>query len=157
EQAVVQHAVPFPVEVRLAEDRLPGEAHHVVARRVGAASEQGQHLEVALPLIKRKDERLHDAQRAGGIARVSPRLEEMRAGDRARSACGVRTRIVPSSATQCSEAGGWKAGRPTRARSVATGPWRVRTWTAARDCREGGAASNGSRSPPGAPSPTPPL
>ena len=77
----MQDAVPFLVELGLAQDWFPCLAHDVVAGTILAPDHQPQHFDGTSTAEQREDQRLDDAERAADGARVSPRLEVMRAGN----------------------------------------------------------------------------
>ena len=77
----MQDAVPLLLELGLAQDRLPGFLHDVVAGTILAPGNQPEHLDWASSAEQREDQRLDDAERASDCARVSPRFEVMRAGN----------------------------------------------------------------------------
>jgi hypothetical protein len=77
EEAIVENAVPAPLEVLLSEDAAPRLLHDLVAGAVLPAREKPDQLHVALAPVERQDQRLDHAERGAERARVAPRLEEM--------------------------------------------------------------------------------
>ena len=80
-QSIMQDAVPFPVELALAQDRSPRFPHDFVAGTILACDHQPQHFNGGSSAVQGKDQRLDDAQCASNRARVSPRFEIVSAGD----------------------------------------------------------------------------
>src|SRR3989449_54666 len=81
DDAIVQHLAPGLLEATAKIKRFPGLTHAVVAGKPGFFAESADHVVRRLALIERCDQRLDDAGRAVGRARVAPRFEEIRCGD----------------------------------------------------------------------------
>ena len=77
----MQDAVPFLVELVVAQDRIPGLSHDVVAGTILAARQQPQQLNRRSTAEQREDEGLDDAEWASSRARVAPRFEVVRPRD----------------------------------------------------------------------------
>ena len=71
----MQDAVPLPVELALAQDRVPGLPHDVVTGAILASHHQPQHFNERSSAEQGEDQWLDDAERASNRARVSPRFE----------------------------------------------------------------------------------
>ncbi len=68
----MEDPVPFLLELRLAEDRLPGLADDVVAGTVLIDDHQPQHFDRASSAEQGKNERLDDAHGAADGAGIPP-------------------------------------------------------------------------------------
>ena len=80
QESIVQGAAPGRFEVG-AQARLPCLADEIVRRDVQTTRQGQQHFVHRARVVKRFDERLHDAQRAVEGAGVAPALQEMRFRD----------------------------------------------------------------------------
>ena len=90
----MQHAVPLLVELTFAENRFPRLPHDVVAGTLLASDHEPQQFDRAAPPVERQDQRLDDTHGSANRARVSPRFEEMRAGNMPLSfGCGFVNRV----------------------------------------------------------------
>ena len=77
----MQHAIPLLFELGLGQDRFPGLLHDVVAGTILVTDHQPQHFDGCSSAEQGKNQRLDDTERPSNRARVSPRLEVMRAGN----------------------------------------------------------------------------